>query len=220
MYAQISHVSRVLGNAAELLQGSCSDSVKLRLAILLGCIKHGLRKRSRGFDLASVPMDKLGIDFKSYKDDTQFKDTKLSIRSFMQQEEERAFFWLSPANQGGHRNVVAHIPAFIREPTQEVRSLLPYVDWQQKLPYNSEQAFPTADDSYDEDQDATAAGQITPTSVAPLDPVPLTKPLWRPVQDANSRNFIQGSADPSATAPATKAVCHCSCALQGMLCSI
>ncbi|KAL0028598.1 hypothetical protein WJX79_004385 [Trebouxia sp. C0005] len=137
-------------------------------------------------------MDKLGIDFKSYKDDTQFKDTKLSIRSFMQQEEERAFFWLSPANQGGHRNVVAHIPAFIREPTQEVRSLLPYVDWQQKLPYNSEQAFPTADDSYDEDQDATAAGQITPTSVAPLDPVPLTKPLWRPVQDANSRNFIQG----------------------------
>ncbi|KAL0051883.1 hypothetical protein WJX82_003776 [Trebouxia sp. C0006] len=45
---EISHVSRALGNAAELLQDTCTDSEKLRLAILLGCIKLGLRKRSRG----------------------------------------------------------------------------------------------------------------------------------------------------------------------------
>ena len=166
-------------------------------------------------------MDKLGIEFRSFKDDTQYKDTKLSIRSFMQQEEERAFFWLSPANQGGHRNVVAHIPAFTREPTQEVRFLLPYVDWQQELPYNPEQAFPAADDpSDDEDQYVTAAGQITPTSVAPLDPTPLMKPVWHSVQDANFLNFIKDSAGPSSSAPATREVCHRSCALQGMLCSI
>ncbi len=91
-------------------------------------------------------MVRLGEDFKSFKDDTQYKNSQLSIRSFLQQEEQKAFFCLSPANQDGHRTVVAHIPAFVPEPTQEVRSLLPYVDWQQQLPYNPEQAFPTADD--------------------------------------------------------------------------
>ena len=209
---QISHVSRALGSAAELLQDSCTDSEKLRLAILLGCIKHGLRKRSHGFDLASVPRDKLGIEFKLFKDDTEYKDTKLSIRSFMQQEEERGFFWVSPAKKGGPRHVVAHIPAFVAEPTQDVRTLLPYVDWQQELPYNPEQAFPTADDpSYDEDQDVTGAGQITPTSVAPLDPATLMKPVWHPAQDAALLDFIQGSAGPSSNAPgpATKEVCLC-----------
>lgn len=206
---EISHVSRALGSAAELLQDSCTDSEKLRLAILLGCIKHGLRKRSHGFDLASVPRDKLGIEFKLFKDDTEYKDTKLSIRSFMQQEEERGFFWVSPAKKGGPRHVVAHIPAFVAEPTQDVRTLLPYVDWQQELPYNPEQAFPTADDpSYDEDQDVTGAGQITPTSVAPLDPATLMKPVWHPAQDAALLDFIQGSAGPSSNAPgpATKEV--------------
>ncbi|DBB17921.1 TPA: PFAM ATPase associated with various cellular activities (AAA) [Trebouxia sp. C0006] len=148
----------------------------------------------------------LGDDFKSFKDDTQYKNSKLSMTSFMQQEEERAFFWLSPANPHGQRNVFAHIPAFIPEPTQEVRSLLPYVDWQQELPYNPEQAFPTADDpSYDEDQDATAAGQITPSSVAPLDPALVTKPFW---QDAALLNIMQEPADSSTSAPgpATKEV--------------
>ncbi len=215
---QISHVSRALGNAAELLQDTCSDSEKLRLAILLGCIKHGLRKRSHGFDLASVPMDKLGIEFSSFKDDTQYKDSKLSIRSFMQQAEERGFFRVSPVKKGGKRHVVAHILAFVPEPTQEVRSLLPFVDWQQELPYNPEQAFPTADDpSYDEDEDVTAPGQITPTSGAPLDPAPLTKPFW---QDAALLNIMQGPAGPFTSAPATKEVYHFSYALQGMLCSI
>jgi len=79
--AQIFHVSRALGNAAELLQDTCTVSEKLRLAILLGCIKLGLRKRSRGFYLASAPMGRLGDDFKSFKDDAQYKDSKLSIRS-------------------------------------------------------------------------------------------------------------------------------------------
>ena len=160
-----------------------------------------------------LPMVMLGDDFKSFKDDTQYKNSKLSMTSFMQQEEERAFFWLSPANPHGQRNVFAHIPAFIPEPTQEVRSLLPYVDWQQELPYNPEQAFPTADDpSYDEDQDATAAGQITPSSVAPLDPALVTKPFW---QDAALLNIMQEPADSSTSAPgpATKEVCHRSCAL-------
>ena len=199
MHVQISHVSRALGNAAELLQDTCTDLEKLRLAILLGCIKLGLRKRSRGFYLASAPMVMLGDDFKSFKDDTQYKNSKLSMTSFMQQEEERAFFWLSPANPHGQRNVFDHIPAFIPEPTQEVRSLLPYVDWQQELPYNPEQAFPTADDpSYDEDQDATAAGQITPSSVAPLDPALVTKPFW---QDAALLNIMQEPADSSTSAP-------------------
>ncbi len=141
----------------------------------------------------------------------------------MQQEEQRAFFWLSPANQEGHRNVVAHIPAFVPEPTHELRSLLPYVEWQQELPYNPEQAFPTADDpSYDEDPDVTAAGQTTPTSAAPLDPAPPMKPAWHPAQEADFPNFTQSSAGPSTNAagPATKEVCHFSCALHGMLCSI
>ena len=221
--AQIFHVSRALGNAAELLQDTCTDSEKLRLAILLGCIKLGLRKRSRRFYLASAPMGRLGDDIKSFKDGTQYKDSKLSIRSFMQQEEQRAFFWLSPVNQEGHRTVVAHIPAFVPEPSQEIRSLLPYVNWQQELSYNPEQAFPTDDDpSYDEEPDVTAARQTTPTSAAPLDPAPPMKPIWHQAQESDFLNFIQGSAGPStnASGPATKEVCHCSCALQGMLFSI
>jgi len=219
VHVQISHVSRALGNAAELLQDTCTDSEKLCLAILLGCIKYGLRQRPRGFDLASVPMDKLGIEFNSFKDDTQYKDSKLSIRSFMQQEEERGFFWLSPAKKGGARRVVVHIPAFVAEPTQDIRILLPYVDWQQELPYNPEQALPTADDLSDnEDQGITAAEQTTPPS-APLDPAPLMTPVWHPAQDAALLNFIQGSAVPSANAPATKEVCHFSYAPQSMLCS-
>jgi len=217
VHVQISRVSRALGNAAEfgsaLLQGTCAYAEKHRHAILLGCIKHGLRKRQRGFDLASVPMDKLGNEFRSSKNDTQYKDSKLSITSFMQQEKQRAFFWLSPANvyEGGHRHVIAHVPAFVAEPTQQVRSLLPYVDWQQKLLYNPEQAFPTADGpSYDKHQNATATGQMPSTSIAPLDLAALMKPVRRPAQD-------QASADPATSEPTAKEVCYYSYALQGVL---
>lgn len=205
---QVTHVSRMLTTAAELQQESCSDSEKLRLAVLLGCIKHGLRRLPQGFSLASVGLDLLGMEFRAFKKATQFENTKLSIRSFMQQEEENVFFWMSPADKSGLRAVIAHIPAFIPRPSQEIRALLPNVDWQQKLPYNSEQAsLASIDSSDDEDEvDLTGGKMTTNNSATAVDPAMLTRPAQRQVPDLSLPGSVQTSL--FAIQPAAREVCH------------
>lgn len=143
----------------------------------------------------------------------------MSIKSFIRQEEEVAFFWMSPADKSGLRAVIAHIPAFIPQPSQEIRALLPNVNWQQKLPYNSEQAsLASTDSSDDEHENALTGGSMTTNhSTAAVGPAMLTRPAQRHAPGLNLPGSVQTPHFAVASQPAANEVCDYTCVLQSAL---
>ncbi|KAL3144332.1 hypothetical protein ABBQ32_004092 [Trebouxia sp. C0010 RCD-2024] len=105
---------------------------KLRLGIVLGCIKYGIRRISGGYDIVPSHLDLLGIEYGRLQLE---QGRKLPIRLFLQQPEESQFFSLGPRNQNGELSVTLKPQALIPHPSRELRALLPNVDWDLLPPF-------------------------------------------------------------------------------------
>lgn len=127
---QLATVSRKVAQEANLLLLSkLTDREKLRLGILLGCIKHGLRKIPGGYDIVPSPMDEISADYSRLKRETPFKSKRWPIRQFVQQPEESQFFSIGLKDQNGKRSVTLQPQALIAQPSKELRAMFPNVNW-------------------------------------------------------------------------------------------
>lgn len=126
---QLAEISRRMAQEAKLLDDSLTDAEKLRLGILIGYIKHGLRKTSGGFNLLPVPIEIMGSEYSSAKNSTDLKRTKLPLKKFLLQPEEAQFFSMRP--NGRHNQVQLNLKpsALIPNPSREMQALLPNVNW-------------------------------------------------------------------------------------------
>ena len=129
MDMQLADISRKVVQEARLLSPNLMDAEKLRLGILLGCLKHGLKKTPGSCDIVPVPLRLLGDDYGSVKKATEYKSKKLSLTRFLLQPEETQFFSMSPKDKHSEVRLILKLQALIPNPSADMRALLPNVDW-------------------------------------------------------------------------------------------
>ena len=170
---QLADLSRKVAQEAKLLGRDCTDAEELRLSIVLGCIKHGLRKLPGGYDIVPTHMERLGKEYRygsgwvNIKGEADYISKKVSLKKFLLQSEEAQFFSMSSTDIGGHRRVTLKLQALIPEPSQEMRALFPNVDWD---PLPSLETMMTA--SSDEDDDDMESSGMNGSSQGPVKSVP------------------------------------------------
>ena len=91
----------------------------------------------------------LGFVFSKLKDQTEYRNTMLSVKKFLLRPEEAQFFVMSPADAGGHRRVKLNIAALIPKPSTELKLFLPSVQWGDD-PSNPSKAAAQGNDEADE----------------------------------------------------------------------
>ena len=141
-----------MAQEARLLDDNLTDAEKLRLGILLGYLKHGLRKISGGFDIVPVPLTMLSNDYSSKKGGTGYKSKKLPMAAFLLQPEEAQFFSMSPKDKRSQVEVKMKARTLIPNPSSQLKVLLPNVDWE---PLPSLETVVTDPSDEEEDGDCT-----------------------------------------------------------------
>lgn len=164
-YLQLADISRKMAQEARLLDDNLTDAEKLRLGILLGYLKHGLRKVPGGFDIVPVPINMFGGDYSNTKSGTGYRNKKLSMASFLLQPEEAQFFSMSPKDKHGQVQLQLKVHALIANPSREMRALLPNVDWE-PLP-SLETVMTDSSDGEEEGDGGTVDRSSTPGHSAP-----------------------------------------------------
>lgn len=170
---QLADISRRMAQEANLLRlFKLTNREKLRLGIVLGCIKYGIRRISGGYDIVPSHLDLLGIEYGRLQLE---QGRKLPIRLFLQQPEESQFFSLGPRNQNGELSVTLKPQALIPHPSRELRALLPNVDWDLLPPFQI--AMINGDDKEEEAGDSA----LTTLRTSECVPHSLFKPKPRQV---------------------------------------
>lgn len=174
---QLAEFSRKVAQEAGLLSGNLTDAEKLRLGILLGYLKHGLRKIMPGsFDIVPVPINLLGDDYSIVKRSMNYKRRKPSLTKFLLQPEEAQFFSMSPKDKHNEVRVTLKPQALIPNPSREMRAVLPKVDWD---PLPSLESVVT--DASDEEEGDVALSRSSTLGVATVAPHSLFNPEPRQV---------------------------------------
>lgn len=160
---QLADISRMVAQEANLLLLSeLTDREKLRLGILLDCIKYGIRRISGGYEIVPSRLELLGLEHGKLKLETGLKHKKL--RMFLKQPEESQFFSLGPRDQDGKVSVTMKPQALIPQPSRELRALLPNVKWD---PLPTLQTVMTNKDDGEEEGGDNALTTLGATGSAP-----------------------------------------------------
>ena len=154
-----------MAQEAKLLDDSLTDAEKLRLAMLLGYMKHGLKKIPNGFAITPIPMQKLGDEYKSSKNQTNYKPKRLSMTKFFLQPEEAQFFSMSPRDPHNQVQLTMKPKALVPNPSREMRALLPNVDWD-PLPSLETGMTDSSDEEEDDGGTLNSSTSGTDTSVS------------------------------------------------------
>ena len=154
---QLALVSRTLVQEAGLLGEKVTDAEKLRLGILLGCVKHGLHRTpdAQGYALHPVPAD-LVAEYSKAKSDSGLKGRKLPMKKFLSQPEEAQFFSMSLTDRNNQQSVRMRVKELVTEPSAKLRALLPAVQWD-PLPTLEDLASDTASQTDNEDEDDSSS---------------------------------------------------------------